>query len=243
MSGTFATDNIDALQAFPSADGNAWQITFRSTNEERFHQLYVNGRLADFSDTTAQRSFLVDAAPHPQDVLVVAVDGDLRHVDLSDRLDTFAGRSSWTYRAEVVRSASDRPGARLVLLGDHATGVLDPVPLATRELHPEWSARWGFGDDAFGEGGFGYDAAPAPGLGRGTFGAGPFGHGAETFLMEVPLPEEGQHQLQLRVVNPDGLYADGPLQTLTSCPPPACAGALVPVSYDPQTQTLTLQIQ
>jgi len=243
MSIAFTTDNIDRLQAVELDPPRGWEITFRSANEALHHQLYINGVLADFTDTTDQRSFTVDAARFPRELAVAAVDRDNRAVDMSDRLDPEVQQPPWVYRASVVRSPNQQGGSRIVILGDHATGQIDPLALAERKLRPEWSPRWGFGDDPFALGGFGYDAASAPGLGKGAFGAGAFGQDAEVLVISAALAEEGTHRVLLRVISQSGTYADGPVENISACPPPAPPSSLQATDYDAQTNTLTLQIQ
>jgi len=243
MSVTFTTDNIDRLQAAALDPPRGWEITFRSANAGLHHQLYVNGELADFTDAADQRSFVVDPAGFHRELVVAAVDRDNRAVDLSNRLDSQAQRPPWIFRASVIRSADQQGGSLVAVLGDHTTGQIDPLALAERKLRPEWSPRWGFGDDPFGTGGLGYDAASAPGLGKGAFGAGAFGQDAEVLVVSAPLAEEGEHQIVLRVISESGKYADGPVQNISAYPPPPPPSSLQATNYDAQTNTLTLQIQ
>ncbi len=114
---------------------------------------------------------------------------------------------------------------------------------ASSKLRPDWSPRWGFGEDLFGQGGLGYGATAAPGMGQGAFGAGEFGIEAETMLIAAPLLEEGTHQIQLRVISRDGGHADSSIQNVSSCPPPPPPASLQATNYDAQTTRLTLQIQ
>lgn len=87
----------------------------------------------------------------------------------------------------------------------------DVVVLATRDgedepPHPLWcagDARSGFGG-LFGEGGFGYDDATAPGMGLGEFGVGGFGRDGFAWRWSLRDLSEGDHELSLRIETPSG---------------------------------------
>ncbi len=240
MSDEFTTDNITQLRAVPR--GTGWEIRFASGNAACCHQLYVNGRLADWTDTAAQRAFALDVIlGGPAEILVAAVAPALRRTDLSARLSDAQRNPAWVYRASVVRSHRHGRGDCAALLGDHATGQIDDCPLDRQELRPAWLDEWGLGAGPFGSGGFGYDAAAAPGL-RGAFGAGPFGIGAELLELSAALAEEGAHQLLVRTIAPDGRGADGEPVAFQAAPPPAPPAAVTITDYDAETQTVTIQI-
>lgn len=243
MTATFTTDNIDNLQAIALAVPLGWQVTFRSTNDGMHHQLYVNGKLADMTDSVAQRCFFLDSEAFDREIVIAAVDAASRTVDMSTELSPQFPQQSWIYKRSVLRAAELGSGGQVEVLGDHATGQIDPVPLAIRQLTPEWSSQWGFGKDSFGSGGLGYDAGGAVGLGKGAFGAGLFGVDTELASISAPLPEEGTHQVMLRVVAATGQYADGQVAYQSASPPPDPPAGLVATSYDNQTKELTLQIQ
>ena len=243
MSLAFTTDNIDELNALRLNAPRGWRVTFRSSNDGLHHQLYVNGALADWTDTTEQRTFFVDAEEFQREVTIAAVDRDSRTVDMSDELSSEIQQPPWIHRALVVLSPDHRRGTRVAVLGDHATGQIDTVPLVIQELRPQWAHFWGFGEDRFGMGGLGYDADTAPGLGEGAFGAGPFGIEAELVSVAVPLSEEGTHQVLIRVISRNGEYTDGEIEYITSSPPPSPPTSLQAISYDDETSTLTLEIE
>ncbi len=241
MTLTLITDNIDQLRATEAASG--WMITFRSTNTGYHHQLYANGRLVDWTESLAQRTMYCDAAAYPYELIVAAVSSGDQTADLSDQLPQEPGTAAYVFEASVVRSPMHPRGSRLLVLGDRATGQLGSEPLKTYELLPDWLAKWGFGENPFGQTDLGHDSRGSLGYGMGGMGGGPFGVEAEIMNVSVPLAEEGTHQIVLRVLNPDGSYSDGPTQFVQSTPPPAPPISLYASDYDNSTQTLTLQIQ
>jgi len=243
MTVTFTTDNIDRLHADALEPARGWRITFRSTNEGMHHQMYVNGRLADFTDTTHQRSFLLDAQGFAQQVVIAAVETSRRASDMSPRLAKSLRDPGWAYSALVLRTPELRTGGRIEVLGDHTTGQMDSDPLLVRRLSPSWSPRWGFGDDVFGTGAMGYDGSCAVGIGKGAFGAGAFGIDAQLAAVSGLLGQEGSHQIVLRVVTPAGEYTDGQVDQVPASLPPTPPESLAVTDYDKQNKELTLQIQ
>ena len=243
MSANFTTESIDQLRAARLDGLDGWEITFRSTNEGMHHQLYANGQLADWTDTTNQRRFFLSPDSGPREVLIAAVNTGYRTVDFSENFPAPIRQPSWVYRTSVVRPMGHSPADRLLLLSDHATGEMADEPLLTRDIYPQWVVRWAWGEDSFGLGGFGYGGINAPGLGRGTFGAGPFGMGGEVISISATLNEEGTHQLTLRAVDSEGQFADYQTQNVTAMPPPNPPAGLTPTEYDSQTNTLTLRIE
>jgi len=243
MTASLTTDNIDRLQATPLGGAGGWQITFHSLNEGLCHQLYVNGSLADWTDTPTQRHFAIDSELSPLEVVVAAVEPSSRTVDMSELLPAGVGTPSWRYTATALRDIGHRPGDSLAVMGDGATGQGVSQLLASREIWPQWAPRWAFGEDVFGLGGFGYDGYRAPGLGMGVFGVGPFGVGVDKITIEALLPEEGTHQIVLRTLAADGQYADADAVSVAAAPPPDAIKGLGVTDYEKTTDTLTLEIE
>ena len=233
---TLATDNIDRLTAEPTPSG--WRVRFRSAHAGLCHQLYVNGRLADFTDTPAGRAFDVPAGPEPRELCIAAVEPARRGEDLSGLLPPALREPGWLYTATVVREPGARAGDLLAVRSDRAD-----APLRVRESAPDWLPRWGFGESAFGLGAAGYGGIGAPGLGRGGFGAGPFGFGAEVLELRVPLAADGTHAITLCTRSADGQTTDTPGGEVVAHPPPAPPAALHATAYDPQTHALTLTLE
>ena len=243
MTPDFTTDTIDRLRAEPLDAPRGWRVTFRSGQTAHCHQLYVNGRLADWTDEPKARGFVLSDADHPRELVVAAVDPAMRKQDFSDRLPEPIRRPGWVFET-VLLPKPWRPGDTLALLGDGTTGELNPAPLLTLDARPPWSAGWGFGLSAFGDGGFGLgagaDGSSALGFGRGAFGAGPFGLDAHAPRLRAALSGEGEHRLVLRATAPGGDTAETELPTFTACPPPAPPSDVRADAYDPNTNTITL---
>ena len=241
MSMTFTTDNIGDLRAQPLA-GGGWKITFRSENAGLCHQLYADGLLVAASDRPQQRHFILNRLRRSTRLAVAAVDIEHRWQDLSTLLpaEAFIPPPS-IFSVHVVRGIEHGRGDRAALLDDHATGTISSVPLTCAEYWPVGTARWGWGEDAFGQGGFGFDGASAPGMGQGAFGCGQFGLDASTFALTTELTEIGTHRMVVRTITRNGRWRDGEVFTHLIAPPPPSL-RLEPAGYDRQSNILTLNI-
>jgi hypothetical protein len=236
------TTGIDQVVARPGP-GRCWTICFRSANGGLHHQLYANGRLAAWTDSTQQRHFFLDEPLCPTAIRIAAVAPGGQTEDLAAQLPEGEGAPTWIYRPQVLRAAPIRSGDVIEVLSDHATGTIQPQPLAQAEAWPVHLPRWAFGQDRFGKGGFGYDGADAPGLGAGAFGAGPFGFDADLIALDAPLEENGTHQIVLRTRAADGQVVDSAPMLVPADPPPPPPLGLTVLGYDSQSQQLTLQVQ
>ncbi len=243
MTATLITTGIEYVIGEMSFAGG-WSVRFSSYNSDLHHQLYLNGRLADWTDTLTQRRFFIDE-PNvaPMAVCVAAVEGEYRTTDLSEQLPVDDRNASWVFRPQIPRPVSARPGETIEVLGNHAGGGdVSETPLASTQAWPVWVPRWQFGQDRFGKGGFGYDGTCAPGAGEGAFGAGMFGINTDLIDLEADLPEEGSHQIVLRSRSTDGQIADSDPMYIDANPPPHAAAGLSVTNYDHQQKQLTLQI-
>jgi hypothetical protein len=171
----------------------------------------------------------------------VAVPSRHRNGNFAHELPAGAAAPPWLCRLRLPRNTANRPGDRLAVHHDNATGTVDETPALRENLWPPQSSMWGFGVDAFGRGGFGLDAAAAPGL-AGAFGLGPFGIDREVMTMDLPLTADGLHAIEARAVSFDGETSTAATTTFTAAPPPPPAIAIQAVDYDPDTQRLTFQI-
>jgi len=243
MTASIVTENIDSLRARRLREPGGWEIAFRSENEGMHHQLYLNGRLRDWTDTPGQRRFLLGRTAGPFELFIAAVAAQYRAVDLSAQLPAAAQQPGCVYRVRMRRSHGYRRHWRLDVLTDHGAGELDPQPVARREIWPEWLARWGWGEESFGLGGFGYDGYNALGFGTTPFGNGPFGIETGEVAFDAIIAEEAVHQITLRTTSTDGRFTDSDPVCFKAAVPPAPPAGLAASDYDTQTNTLTLQIQ
>ncbi len=242
MTVEFTIDNIDNLQAIPLNGSDGWAVSFYSENPGMYHQLYINGQLAQFTDTTDQRTFNTKDEATGSRIAVIAVDQEYLATDFSHALPADHGRPCWVKSVQLIRDIALPAGTIVSLLTDHTTGQIDPAPLASQQVWPAWNPRWAWGEDAFGHGGFGYDGYLSPGAGQAAFGAGMFGFGADIISLSGLLLTEGDHQLVLRTTGPDGQFTDQQLSQKIATPPPQPCEAITVTAYDNQTNQLTFEI-
>lgn len=235
---TFTTDNIDQIEASAGQSPGAWQVRFRSSNAGLCHQLYCNGVLADWTDSPDQRSLAANLPDGPRELCVAAVDPAQRASDYSAMLPPQVQSPGWLCRITFIRSIEYSAAARVAVYDDHAAGTIDPTPLLVEDIWPPDKTRWR--EDALLQPPSA-DGRNGPGFGRGAFGGGQFGIDAEAMILRVALAEDGTHELRIRVT--DGGQWSERAWTVEVHPPPPSPARLAVTAYDPQTHSLTLQIE
>lgn len=238
MTSEHFTTGITNLAAEPGAGGQGlsrWRVSFESSHADCCHQLYANGKLIAWTDGPPQRSFTVDSADVPHELVVVACSAEARSVDATGALGLSAVKSTW--RCSVIPGASSRLEDRIEVLDE------DQQVVASGPLWPMGVPLWSFGYDTFGLGGFGFDGRLAPGLGHGSFGAGELGFDCFCTAVELPLQTEGEHSYVVRVSRDGALSPSlGPFRVMVA-PPPAPAKALRWLSYDAPADRVTFEIE
>ena len=104
---------------------------------------------------------------------------------------------------KISRSCEFARNSRLALLSDHGTDRIDPTPLASAAAWPAGVARWAWGEDAFGSGGFGVDASISPPFGSGLFGKAMLGIDEDVLVLQAVL-DEGPQRLYLQSTSISG---------------------------------------
>jgi hypothetical protein len=202
------TPQLEGIEISPprlQTDGR-YLVGFVSPYESMHHQLYVNGRLDQWTDLPVQRQFVAVLPPAPVRLAVAAVAELSRRDDSSGDLPGLM--PPWVYRLRVAQTPAMAPDDQVELLDDHASGVLSPVPLDVAPAWPEYQVRWAFGQDIFGAGAFGFDGCEAAGMGCGAFGEGMFAFDSPLLELEALLEEEGTHRLVIRIRSADGKTRD-----------------------------------
>jgi hypothetical protein len=233
--------NITALQLVPLTAPALWQVEFRSPCDGAHHQLYINGSLSDVTDALTQRTFDVYAQEFAQELLVLAVPPEHRHTDLSVLPGGLVCRPSWICPLIFSSALHYADTDLLAVYHDSATGHMADSPVQREHAWPPTGLRWGFGEDAFGEGGFGLDAGRQPAL-AGTFGIGPFGFDRDGTRLDVPLTTSGTHTLAVRIETDEGPVSETTTTIFEAASPPPPAEGVTVTHYDDVAQTLTLTI-
>ena len=195
----FYTDGLSNVRAVAiPGSGTEIFVYWDSTYTDKLYQVYVNGTLAastgSFDDPNRLRVASTSAGSNY--IVVLAVDPANRYTDyftlyLHD-WDSWADSTIWTkwdeYKSKGNKVKIKFPGlakygygARANYYYDNTEGSVDydtelnPSPI---EIFPSHAYVSGFGLNAFGSGGFGFDGANTVGFGMGAFGYGEFGFDA-----------------------------------------------------------------
>ena len=176
---SYTTDGITHVRVRPltldlAPDGTpagpgTIEVTWQSTHADRWHQVYVDGRLAGVTARPADRH-LVATVPAGRSgrhamvrVELLAVDAADRWTDLADALTGFAPDSGAEVRLTWQAGLYLDPNlAAFDVFGDEATGTIDydaplnELPIAAR---PDGRTPWGFGTGGYGVGAWGQAAA------------------------------------------------------------------------------------
>jgi hypothetical protein len=147
----------------------AVEVTWNSTQEGCWHQVYVNGCLAGVTARASDRRLVV-SAPVGRDgpagalaVEVVAVDAADRWTDFAGQLAGFPEAGGMQVRLSWQAGEYLDPNLESFdVFGDDRTGAVDyaaalneaPVP-----ARPGGQAPWGYGAGGYGVGGYGRSAA------------------------------------------------------------------------------------
>jgi len=158
----------------PASDGTAVgpaavEVTWASTQSDRWHQVYVNGRLAGVTAGPTDRQLIVSAPVSGTGrcgmllVEVLAVDAADRWTDFAESLSGFGNgagaevRLSWQAGLYL-----DSNLEAFHVFGDGGTGTVDyasPLNEAPLPARPGGREPWGYGAGGFGVGGYGQSAA------------------------------------------------------------------------------------
>ena len=95
----------------------------------------------------------------------------------------------------------------------------------------------------FGASDFGYDSAAAVGVGKGSFGNGQFGLGADTFEWISPPMQVGVYKFAVRITNEVGKESNNSETGQITVMPAARPAEQVSISsFDKQTNQLVLNV-
>jgi hypothetical protein len=223
-------------------------VTWCSSNEGMFHQVYVDGQFGGATLDMQQRQLVVHVPSSFQAAVrveVIAVKPNDAHLDFARRLERPASGGE-RVKLVLLRSQTLPAEARANFYFDHGTGEIDYLqPLNTHPI-PIWPCpqdKAGCGMAQFGRSDFGYDSAAAAGLGKGSFGHGQFGLDADTLEWISPVLPLGRYRFGVKMVDRQGNESPAS-ETQAVCVIPAArpAAKLNIVALNPQTNLLTMTV-
>jgi hypothetical protein len=184
-------------------------VKWKSKWNDKFHQVYVNGRFAGVTSDTEQRQIV---AGLPTSFLssvrieIFAVEGCEADIDFGDCLAGSRGKSG-RVRLNLLRDQKLAIDSGIEIFSDYGSGQIDMTSPINKEKLWMWSAREdkaGFGLSGFGLSDFGYDWSGAIGLGKGCFGAGQFGCDSDLFEWVSGQLNAGVYKFAVRILSEDG---------------------------------------
>ncbi len=224
-------------------------VKWRSSLQNLFYQVYVNGRFAGATLDSEQRQMVVPvpcSLESPVHIEVVGVEAEqVNTTDLSSELEQ-PQADSGRVRIVMVRNQSLPVGATAEIYFDNGTGQIDydnPLTDPPIQIWPAWQDKAGFAMSGFGLGDFGYDSAAAVGYGRGSFGHGQFGLDADTIEWMSPPLQSGTYRFGVKIADESGNQsAARETEPITVTPAARPADELSIMSFDKQTNQLLLEI-
>ena len=253
------SEGIDNLSAFELACG-IWAdggyvgnprtalVRWRSSWDDKYYQVYVNGRYAGTTFDSRQRQMIVQiptSFDSPVRIEVFAIELEQAGMDLSGEVELPACRSG-RVRINMLRGQSLPVGAAARIYFDNGTGVIDYDEALNDTPLRIWPARQdkaGFAMSYFAAGDFGYDWSAAVGFGRGSFARGQFGSDADTIEWTSPELDAGIYKFAVKVVDESGNESNSSETGLVMVlPAPIPAGKINIFSFDKQINELVLAV-
>jgi hypothetical protein len=224
-------------------------VKWRSTWNDKFHQVYVNCRYAGTTLDSQQRQLIVPvpiSSECPVRIEVFAVDSEYADTDFSSEIDHPSvdnGRVTIT----LLRSQNLPMDSVADIYFDNGTGQIDYDNLITNtpiQIWPAWQDKAGFAMSRFSLSDFGWDSAAAIGFGKGSFGYGQFGLDADTITWTSPILPSGTYKFGIKVRDASGRQSTGSeTGPITVTPAARPAEGLRVSSFEKQTNQLLLNIE
>jgi len=171
---------------------------------DKCHRVYLNGEFAGQSACGLDRVMLIDvpaSSDGPVRVEVFAVDENAENIEAQNLADEgqYCGNR---VRIRLLHEQKLALGSRVQIYSNGGDGEVDYSELiAEFDIFEGLNGKCGFGLNAIGKGGFGYEFSGAAGAGRGVFGAGMFGADADSIEWTSMSLEAGVYKFAVCVVD------------------------------------------
>jgi hypothetical protein len=223
-------------------------VKWRSMWNDKFYQIYVNGRYGGATIEPSQRQIIIQVPTSleaPVRIEVFAVEAGDAEIDFSDELNLDVGESG-RVRISLLRSQGLPTGSTVQVYYDNGTGQINydnPLNNIPERIWPAWQDKTGFGMSKFGISDFGYDSAAAVGFGKGCFGCGQFGLDADKFEWVSASMPAGVYKFTVKVASETGNQSSASeVQEVTVMPAAEPAEELSVFSFDKDENQLTLSV-
>lgn len=223
-------------------------VKWSSSWDDKFYQVYVNGRYGGVTLEESQRQMVV-ALPTsfeiPVRIEVFAVEAVETDIDYGDQIDEI-GLYRDRVKLKLLRSQALPAGATAQIYFDNGTGVIDyenPVNNWPIKIWPVWQDKAGFGMSRFGASDFGYDWSAGVGFGKGSFGEGEFGVDEDVIEYVSESLQMGVYKFVAKVVDEAGNESgSSEIEEILVIPVAKCVGEVGIESFNKETNQLVLSI-
>ena len=222
-------------------------VRWRSTWNDKFYQIYVNGQYAGTTVEAEQRQMIIQVPSSlqtPIRIEVFAVEPKEADVDFGNEIDSLI-KQSGRVKISLLRSQSLPIGSTFQVYFDNGTGEIDyrcPLNENPVKIWPNWQYKAGHGMSRFGFSDFGYDSAAAVGFGIGNLGQGQFGIDADTIEWISEQVKVGIYKFAVKVFDEAGNESISETEEITVIPTAKPAVQLDISSFDKQTNQLVLSV-
>jgi hypothetical protein len=222
-------------------------VRWRSTWNDKFYQIYVNGQYAGTTVESEQRQIVVQVPTSletPTRIEVFAVEPEEADIDFSNDIDSSI-KQSGRFKICLLRSQKLPIDSTFQVYFDNGTGEIDydhPLNENPIEVWPNWQYKTGYGMSCFGFSDFGYDSAAAVGFGIGNLGQGQFGIDADTIEWVSEQMKIGIYKFAVKIFDEAGNESSSETEEITVIPAAKPAEQLDISSFDKQTNQLVLSM-
>jgi len=249
-------DGIDRVRVFELA-GGLWAdgevfgqerlclVRWRSQWNDKFYQVYVNGRFAGVTIDVRQRGMVVGLPSSFESAVVIevfAVEEQYAYCDLSNEIE--GHRLCGRVVIYLLRSQSLGLDWVFEVYSDGGMGEIDydsPVTERPIEVWPSIADKAGFGLSRFGESDFGRDWSAGVGFGVGCFGEGEFGVDSERIEWVSGELEKGAYRFAVKLRDRAGSESEAvELEAVTVVPGARSVEKLSVKSFEKQINSLEL---
>ncbi len=223
-------------------------LRWQSSWQDKFYQVYVNGRYSRTSRDTKQRRMFVQLPSSFSSsvrIEVFAVDACEAETDFSSELDSYGGKSG-RVKIGLLREQELALGARVNIYFDNGTGEIDydnPINTEPIEVWADWQDKGGFGMSRFGNSDFGRDWSAGVGFGMGCFGQGQLGVDADLIEWVSEQLQAGVYKFAVKIIDREG-NESSPAESEEIFVEPAAKGVetLQVISFDEPEKKMVLGI-
>lgn len=253
------SSGIDRVRAFAlpagiRADGRVVTepqtvlVRWRSEWTDKLYQIYVDGEYAGVTADVEEREIIVHIRCSLQSAVqieVFAIEPQQAASDLSGELVAVNGYSG-RVKVSWPRLANLPAGSTAEIFSNKGSGSIDydeAVTSRPERIWPAWQDKGGFGLSRFGRSDFGFDGSAAVGFGKGVYGIGEFGFGADVISWRSGELQAGAHKFAVKVTDGFGNEDEGQNETepITVIAEPKPAEEVSVASFNKETNELMLR--